>query len=137
MRPLEENAQNLHAKLIKIGTSGGFVKSTTGYSFLRTQHTLKELVANLETKNHKAFVLKEFRFKKWMDKVFLQVFIDQKIAGSKVFEALFFKNSPQKILRFLEEKTSLREDLSLMFTVPTLPFVSAAVKLFFKGNKLP
>ena len=104
---------------------------------MRTQRTLKQLVANLETKNHKAFVLKELRFKKWMDKVFLQVFIDQKIAGSKVFEALFFKNSPQKILRFLEEKTSLREDLSLMLTVPTLPFVSAAVKLFFKGNKLP
>ena len=137
MRPMEEQTQNLHAKLIKIGTSGGFVKSTTGYSFLRTQHTLKELVANLETKNHKAFVLKELRFKKWMDNVFLQVFIDQKIAGSKVFEALFFKNSPQKILRFLEEKTSLREDLSLMLTVPTYPFLSAAIKLFFKGNKLP
>ena len=137
MRPMEEQTQNLHAKLIKIGTSGGFVKSTTGYSFLRTQRILKELVLNLETKNHKAFVLKEFRFKKWMDNVFLQVFIDQKIAGSKVFESLFFKNSPQKILRFLEEKTSLREDLSLMFTVPTYPFISAAIKLFFKGNKLP
>ncbi len=137
MRPMEEQTQNLHAKLIKIGTSGGFVKSTTGYSFLRTQRILKELVLNLETKNHKAFVLKEFRFKKWLDNVFLQVLIDQKIAGSKVFEALFFKNSPQKMLRFLDEKTSLREDLSLMLTVPTYPFLSAAVKLFFKGNKLP
>ena len=137
MRPMEEQTQNLHAKLIKIGTSGGFVKSTTGYSFLRTQRILKELVLNLETKNHKAFVLKEFRFKKWLDNVFLQVLIDQKIAGSKVFEALFFKNSPQKMLRFLDEKTSLREDLSLMLTVPTYPFLSAAIKLFFKGNKLP
>jgi len=137
MRPLEENAQNLHDKLIKIGTSGGFVKSTTGYSFLRTQHILQDLVVNLETKNHKALVLKEIRFKKWLDQVFLQVFIDQKIAGSKVFESLFFKNSPQKMLRFLEEKTSLWEDLSLMLTVPTFPFLSAAIKLFFKGNKLP
>jgi lycopene beta-cyclase len=137
MRPMEEQTQNLHAKLIKIGTSGGFVKSTTGYSFLRTQRILKELVLNLETKNHKAFVLKEFRFKKWLDNVFLQVLIDQKIAGSKVFEALFFKNSPQKMLRFLDEKTSLREDLSLMLTVPTYPFLSAAIKLFFKGNKFP
>ena len=137
MRPMEEQTQNLHAKLIKIGTSGGFVKSTTGYSFLRTQRILKELVLNLETKNHKAFVLKEFRFKKWLDNVFLQVLIDQKIAGSKVFESLFFKNSPQKMLRFLEEKTSLREDLSLMLTVPTYPFLSAAIKLFLKGNKLP
>ena len=136
MRPLEENAQNVFAKLIKIGTSGGFVKSTTGYSFLRTQRILQDLVVNLETKNHKALVLKEFRFKKWLDKVFLQVLIDQKIAGSKVFESLFFKNSPQKMLRFLEEKTSLWEDLSLMLTVPTFPFLLAAIKLFFKGNKL-
>jgi lycopene beta-cyclase len=137
MRPMEDDFQNLHVKIIKIGTSGGFVKSTTGYSFLRTQHTLKELVANLEAKNFKALVLKELQFKKWLDKVFLQVFIDQKIAGSKVFESLFFKNSPQKMLRFLEEKTSLREDISLMLTVPTYPFLSAAIKLFFKGNKLP
>jgi lycopene beta-cyclase len=137
MRPLEENVQNLHAKIIKIGTSGGFVKSTTGYSFLRTQRILKELVANLESKNYKALVFKEFRFKKWLDKVFLQVLIDQKIAGSKVFEALFFKNSPQKMLRFLDERSSLREDLSLMLTVPTYPFLAAAVKLFLNGNKLP
>lgn len=137
MRPMEGDPQNLHAKIIKIGTAGGFVKATTGYSFLRTQHLLKELVANLETKNHKACVVKELRFKKWMDKVFLQVLIDQKIAGSKVFEALFLKNSPQKILRFLEEKTSFREDLSLMLTVPTYPFLMAAIKLLSKGNKLP
>jgi lycopene beta-cyclase len=137
MRPMEGDPQNLHAKIIKIGTSGGFVKSTTGYSFLRTQHTLKDLVANLEAKKFKASVLEEIKFKKWLDKVFLQVLIDQKIAGSKVFEALFFKNSPQKMFRFLEEKSSLREDLSIMLTVPTYPFLAAAVKLFFKGNKLP
>jgi lycopene beta-cyclase len=137
MRPMEGKPQNLHDKIIKIGTAGGFVKSTTGYSFLRTQHVLKELVVNLETKKHKAPILKDLRFKKWLDKVFLQVFIDQKIAGSKIFEALFFKNSPQKMLRFLEEKTSLREDLSLMLTVPTYPFLAAAIKLFMNGNKLP
>jgi lycopene beta-cyclase len=137
MRPMEGNLQNLHAKLIKIGTSGGFVKSTTGYSFLRTQHILKELVSNLEFKKYKSLVLQEQRFKNWLDKVFLQVLIDQKIAGSKVFEALFFKNSPQKMLRFLEEKTSISEDLSLMLSVPMYPFLSAAIKLFLKGNKLP
>jgi hypothetical protein len=41
------------------------------------------------------------------------------------------------MFRFLEEKSSLREDLSIMLTVPTYPFLAAAVKLFFKGNKLP
>ena len=35
-------------KTIRIGTSGGFVKPSTGYSFYRTQKRLKNLVAALE-----------------------------------------------------------------------------------------
>lgn len=137
MRPLEKNSQNLHAKIIKIGTSGGFVKSTTGYSFLRTQHILKAMVGNLETRQYGNTLIKSLTFKRWLDKVFLQVLIDQKIPGSNVFENLFFKNSPQKMFRFLEENSSFKEDLSLMLTVPTLPFLSAAIKLFLHGNRLP
>jgi lycopene beta-cyclase len=70
-----------------------------------------------------------------MDRVFLQVLIDQKIKGNRVFESLFQKNKPQLILRFLEEQTTMREDLKLMTSVPTLPFVQAALKIGL--TKLP
>jgi lycopene beta-cyclase len=121
--------QNLHTKIIQIGTSGGFVKATTGYSFLRTQRKLKELVTNLENRYLDASVNETKPFKKWMDRVFLQVLIDQKIKGNRVFESLFQKNKPQLILRFLEEQTTIWEDLKLMTTVPTLPFMQAAFKI--------
>jgi lycopene beta-cyclase len=121
--------QNLHTKIIQIGTSGGFVKATTGYSFLRTQRKLKELVTNLENRYLDASVNETKPFKKWMDRVFLQVLIDQKIKGNRVFESLFQKNKPQLILKFLEEQTTIWEDLKLMTSVPTLPFMQAAFKI--------
>jgi lycopene beta-cyclase len=133
----EEEPQNLHAKIIRIGTSGGFVKATTGYSFLRTQRKLKSLVANLQAGSFDSIVNESKPFKKWMDRVFLQVLVDQEIKGSRVFESLFQKNKPQLILRFLEEQTSIWEDLSLMTSVPTIPFIRAAFKIATKRLPFP
>ena len=72
-----------------------------------------------------------------MDRVFLQVLVDQHIKGSRVFESLFQKNKPQLILRFLEEQTSIWEDLSLMTSVPTIPFMRAAFKIATKQLPFP
>ena len=137
MRPSSLPVQNLHDKILRIGTSGGFVKPSTGYSFLRTQHLLTDLVKNLESKNLNGLMIPENRFKAWLDKVFLQVLIDQHVSGNEVFEALFRKNSPQKMLRFLAEKTSWKEDLGLMTTVPTMPFLRAVISLAWRKNQLP
>ncbi len=137
MRPSSLPPQNLHDKILRIGTSGGFVKPSTGYSFLRTQHLLTDLIKNLESKNLNGLMIPENRFKAWLDKVFLQVLIDQHVAGNEVFEALFRKNNPQKMLRFLAEKTSWKEDLGLMTTVPTMPFLRAVISLAWRKNQLP
>ncbi len=137
MRPSSESPQNLNQKIIKIGTSGDFVKSTTGYSFLRTQRLLKKLVLNLENGHFDADIKPLNPFKSWMDKIFLQVLIDQHIAGGSVFESLFRNNSPEKILRFLGEETTLMEDLKLMTSVPTLPFIRATYSLLTNKNQLP
>jgi lycopene beta-cyclase len=133
----EEEPQNLHAKIIRIGTSGGFVKATTGYSFLRTQRKLKSMVGNLQAGNFDSIVNESKPFKKWMDRVFLQVLVDQHIKGSRVFESLFQKNKPQLILRFLEEQTTIWEDLRLMTSVPTIPFMQAAFKIATKQLPFP
>ena len=137
MRPSQLPTQYLHDKIVRIGTSGGFVKPSTGYSFLRTQHLLRDLVKQLETNNWNGLIIPQNRFKNWLDKVLLQVLIDQNIAGNEVFEALFRKNHPQKMLRFLDEKTTWKEDLGIMTTVPTLPFVRAVIALAWRKNELP
>jgi lycopene beta-cyclase len=127
-----EIPQNLHQKIIKIGTSGGFVKASTGYSFKRTQGLLNTLVSQLESSNKNAQVIQQKRFKILLDRIFIQVLVDQQVKGSTVFEQLFEKNSAQTMLRFLDEQTSVWEDLRLMTSVPTWPFMKALFKIVFQ-----
>ncbi len=129
-----EIKQNLHQKIVKIGTAGGFVKASTGYSFKRTQELLKNLVIQLESNQWKANVITQTTFKVLLDRIFIQVLVDQHVKGSNVFEKLFQKNSAQHMLRFLDEKTSVWEDLRMMATVPTLPFMKAFFKIVFNRS---
>jgi len=133
MRNNPNKPENLYQKHLKIGTSGGFVKSTTGYSFYRTQKFCQDLVASLENGPSAQLVIPVRPWKIWLDEVFLQVLIDQKIAGSKVFESLFYNNKPALLLKFLQEETTAREDLRLMWSVPTIPFVRAALKTIYRS----
>lgn len=133
MRNNPSTPENLYQKHLKIGTSGGFVKSTTGYSFYRTQKFCHDLVASLEKGPSASLVIPVNPWKIWLDEVFLQVLIDQKIAGSKVFESLFYHNKPALLLKFLQEETSWKEDLRLMWSVPTFPFVKAAIKTIYRS----
>lgn len=134
MRNNPNQPVNLYQKHFKIGTSGGFVKSTTGYSFYRTQKFCKDLVAALEKGPSDSLVIPVNPWKIWLDEVFLQVLIDQKIAGSKVFESLFHNNKPSLLLKFLQEETSWKEDLRLMWSVPTFPFIRAALKTIYRSK---
>jgi len=133
MRNNPNKIENLYQKHLKIGTTGGFVKSTTGYSFYRTQKFCKDLVAGLEKGPSSSLIIPVNPWKIWLDEVFLRVLIDQKIAGSKVFETLFYNNKPSLLLKFLQEETSWKEDLRLMWSVPTFPFVRAALKTIYRS----
>lgn len=132
MMELKNETQHLYQKWIKIGTPGGFVKSTSGYSFLRTQKICKKLVENLENENYGAKVIEKSTFKSWIDRIFLKVLAESDIHGNEIFEALFKNNSPVLILKFLEEDTHWLEDLKIMSSVPTTPFFKAAISELFK-----
>ena len=123
--------QNLHQKIIKIGTAGGFVKSSTGYSYKRAQGLLMNMVQLLEKSQLNKPLVNQTQFKILLDRIFIQVLEDQQVKGSTIFEKLFQKNSAQTMLRFLDEKTSVWEDLRLMTTVPTWPFMKAFFKIVF------
>ena len=59
------------------------------------------------------------------DLLFLDVLFRNNALGSRVFEALFRKRSPQLVLKFLDEQTNLWEDLKVMWACPKIPFVKA------------
>jgi lycopene beta-cyclase len=121
-------------KIIRIGTAGGCVKPSTGYSFERTQRRLKNLVESLEKNSIKIQNPKSKiqNWKSYLDSVLLNVLLTKKHAADDVFTQLFSKNKPSQVLKFLDEDTSFAEDLLIMQSVPLAPFTKAATATLLK-----
>jgi lycopene beta-cyclase len=118
--------------IIKIGTAGGFVKPSTGYSFQRTQNYCKQLVKALEFNSLSKHILQKSIWKMYLDSVLLNVMKYKRIPQSEIFTSLFRKNSPDSIFKFLSEESNLFEDMKLMNSVPKLPFIKSAIGEFYK-----
>jgi lycopene beta-cyclase len=114
--------------IVRIGTSGGYTKPSTGYTFQRTQAYLRELVNMLATTGkpfrRKSWVVQAF--KGWLDSVLLNVLQYKRHPADDIFSRLYERNPPARIFRFLDEDTSLWEDLRVMNSVPLTPFLIGA-----------
>ena len=112
--------------IIKIGTAGGFVKASTGYSFQRTQKYLQSLVKSLE--NNQLPQTSDFnnKWKSFLDSVLLNVMVHKRASQADIFTSLFRKNKPKEVLRFLSEESTIWQDLKLMNTVPKITFIKSA-----------
>ncbi|MBI1343020.1 MAG: lycopene cyclase [Terrimonas sp.] len=116
--------------IINIGTAGGFTKGSSGYTFWFIQEFTQQLVTGLLNNSIKdlSFFSKKHHF---YDSVLLNVLATGKVKGSKIFTSLFRKNSSSDILRFLNNDGNLRSDLSIISSMPFLPFLRAgAVEIF-------
>ncbi len=121
------------SKIIRIGTSGGYVKPSTGYSFQRTQRRLEKLVKDL-SKNQRPKTENQ-NWKNYLDSILLNVLQMKKHSADDVFTNLFKKNGAIQVLKFLDEDTTFAEDLKIMRTVPILPFTKAATEVVLKKLK--
>ncbi|MDQ1088687.1 lycopene cyclase family protein [Siphonobacter sp. SORGH_AS_1065] len=129
----DEPAQEQAApRVIRVGTAGGYTRASTGYTFTRTQKRLQQLVHNLERSfdvspvTHKAIPALNYFY----DQVFLNVFLKKRVSTAAIFTGLFQKNPAPRIFRFLDEESSLAEDLKVIVSVPILPFTKAAIDIF-------
>ena len=118
--------ENPSKHIIRIGTSGGYTKASTGYTFQRTQLYLRELVHNL------AETGKPIRQKSWFDgrfklydSVLLNVLENKRHPADDVFTRFYAKNKPVNAFRFLDEKTDLADELRFFSTYPWWPFTAA------------
>jgi lycopene beta-cyclase len=119
-------------KVIRIGTSGGYVKASTGYSFQRSQRFLKNLVKSLENNQQITNGLKPNLWKGFLDTVLLNVMLKNRTPQDKVFTAFFKHNRASKVLKFMDEDTSFFEDILFINTVPKPPFIKAAWEILLK-----
>jgi lycopene beta-cyclase len=120
---------NTH-NVLHIGTAGGWTKASTGYTFMNTTKKTSELVLFLKTNNNliRFGGLTKFWF---YDLLLLDVLAKHNKDGAKLFSSLFKKTSIKTILKFLDEKSTLLEDLKIITAVPPIRFVKALLKRLF------
>ncbi len=115
--------------LIYIGTAGGQTKASSGYTFQFIQKQSAAIVEELGNTGQ-AFVSDTFLKKRFnfYDSVLLNVLYKRKLPGAQVFTAMFKKTAPQKIFRFLDNESSLTDELKIISSLPTWPFLKAALQ---------
>ncbi len=117
------------SRIINIGTAGGFTKASSGYTFQFIQKNSKAIVDKL--KAGKAPVQKQtFRDKmfQWYDYTLLDVLLSNKMTGKAVFSTMFKKLSAEKILLFLNNESSIFDELKIVSSLPIIPFLTSGIK---------
>jgi lycopene beta-cyclase len=119
----KHNSKNI----INIGTAGGWSKASTGFTFKNTTKKTAKLINHIKqdkplTKFHK---VNKFWF---YDLLLLDVLSEKNHLGSTLFSSLFKHTSAKKILKFLDEKTSLVEDLQIELKMPPKNFIKAVFR---------
>ena len=122
----EHHTQNIRF----IGTAGGWAKPSTGYTFKSSSKKVPVLVEYLKT--GKPLDQLSFKNKFWFyDLLFLDVLAKDNANGHHIFETLFKNRDPQLIFKFLDEETSVFEDLKYVLGCPKLPFIRALLGRVF------
>lgn len=114
-------------KITKIGTGGGWVKGSTGYSFKHTEKKVAKIIENLKVGKTPSYQLFKSKYS-FYDKVFLKVLKDENYKGEWIFQQFYSKNSVQTMFRFLDEESSFFEELKVMKSLFSWSFIKA----FFK-----
>jgi lycopene beta-cyclase len=116
-----------HNHIINIGTAGGQTKGSSGYTFYFIQQHCQQLVESLVNRGHPFVAATPRRFH-FYDSVLLQVLDRDYLPGEDIFATMFRKNKPQDVLAFLNNASSLATELKIISTLPTFPFLKAAMR---------
>ena len=118
-----------------IGTAGGQTKGSSGYTFQFIQKRSAQLAALLQSSSDwsklTSTLLKvsgdaeRFHF---YDRVLLHVLASNYCPGDQVFATLFEKNPAHRVFQFLDNETNLLQELQIISSLPTWPFLKAALK---------
>lgn len=122
------NYKHLNKRIIPIGTAAGCVKASTGYSFIRNMENTVKIITSIEKHLNHFKIRRNFKFE-FYDSLLLYIIETNPKACLKVFNALFKNNEVKVILKFLDEKTTILEDIKIFWGLPKLLFLNAL------GNK--
>lgn len=122
--PFEKSNSN---RILNIGTAGGWTKPSSGYTFRFIDKNTDRLIFYL--KNKTPFSKISFKSRHWIyDLILLDVLYAKNYLGSDLFTKMFSKNSMNKIFTFLDNESSLIDEIKIASSFPKGIFTKALLK---------
>lgn len=112
--------------VIPIGTAGGCSKTSTGYTFTFIQKQVKNIVSSLS--EGKVYQMEDRGRFNLYDRILLNILNSYPEKGADIFFTMFEKNPAEKVLRFLNNESTIPEEINLFSRMPIGLFSKAAVK---------
>ncbi len=124
--------QHNHGNHIKVGTAGGWVKPSTGYSFKLSEEKAKQLVINY--KQNKKLTTNLFSKRHYVyDCTLLEVLKKYNAQGDKLFLQLYKRNPANRLLDFLDDRSTFIQELKIMKSMTSMRFVNGFFKTLKNG----
>ena len=114
--------KNRAQNIVPIGTKGGFTKASSGYTFYFVQKAAREMIDRIKKNQRLTYKSNRFDF---YDALLLRVLARDEGYGHQLFSKLFQTTTPELVFTFLNEESSLLQDLGIITRSPTLKFVRA------------
>jgi len=119
--------RRLSDRVFRLGAAGGATRPSTGYTFSAAQRQARAVAAAVrdgrEPEPPPAYPARHLR----MDALLLRALDRGMLDGAAFFARLFERQPTERVLRFLDGSTSLREDLAVMASAPRAPMLRAAL----------
>ena len=114
------------SKILNIGTAGGWTKPSSGYTFKFIEKNTIKLLTHI--KKNTQFSNFKIKTRHWIyDLIFLDVLYKNNYLGSNLFTKMFSKNPMEKIFMFLDNETSITDELKITASFPKRIFTKSLV----------
>ena len=121
--------QNNQPWLTGIGTAGGAVKASSGFAFERIQRHCDAIMTAIKEGREPGTANRIFKARHSLyDATLLQVLDKKRYRGADFFETLFERNPASRVFDFLNEETTLWEEIQLMAGSPKHIFAWSMVE---------
>ncbi|WP_083502431.1 lycopene cyclase family protein [Sphaerimonospora mesophila] len=117
------------ASVFRIGAAGGATRPSTGYTFAAVQRQTRAVALALGEGRCPAPPPAHSARARAMDAVLLRALASGRVDGAGLFTRLFREVPMERLLRFLDGGTRIREDVAIGLHTPVLPMLRTVAEL--------
>ncbi|MFD9080122.1 lycopene cyclase family protein [Streptomyces erythrochromogenes] len=121
--------RRIGTSVFRIGAAGGATRPSTGYTFAGLQRQTRAVAAALRQGRRPVPPAAHSLRARTMDSVLLRALDSGRVDGPDLFCRLFARVPAARLLRFLDGRTSLLEDLAVGRHAPVGPMLRTALEL--------